>query len=361
MTLIPPGSIIGIIGGGQLGRMMALAAANLGYKSHIYCPEADCPASQVAYRTTIADYGDHAALAQFAQAVDVITFEFENIPYASVQLLAGMKKVHPGWKVLHTAQNRLREKRFATECGVETTHYQAVNSLNSLLEAITLLGTPAILKTTEQGYDGKGQYVIRSLDDAKQLEQIFSAKDQEGAFILEAFVDYTKEISVVLARSETGEIACFPPAENRHVGGILDTSIAPANIGALASQAISYAHAIAEKLELIGMLAIEFFVTRDNRLLFNEMAPRPHNSGHWTMDGCVTSQFEQCIRAVCGLPLGAVTAHSTIEMKNLIGDDIHHWQDILANPHAKLHIYGKSVPKEGRKMGHINTITPLSL
>lgn len=361
MSMIESGAIIGIIGGGQLGRMTVLAAANLGYKVHIYCPETDSPASHVAYRTTVASYNDAVALADFARSVDVITFEFENIPYKTVQLLAEFAPVRPGWQVLHIAQNRLREKDFVTACGIGTARYQMVSSAVELIKAVDAIGLPAILKTTEQGYDGKGQFVLRNAEDIAAVTASLFAdeKEQPGAFILEGFVDFTKEISVVLARSSTGEIACFPPAENKHIDGILDTSIVPAEIDiSVAAQAQDFTRIIAEKLELEGMLAVEFFVTQDNRLLVNEMAPRPHNSGHWTMDACVTSQFEQFVRAVCGLPLGAVTAHSKAVMKNLIGDAVLGWKNFTAEPHSKLHIYGKSAIKAGRKMGHVTRIFP---
>lgn len=362
-SYIPSGSVVGIIGGGQLGRMTALAAANLGYKTHIYCPEEDSPASHVAYRTTVASYLDEAALEAFARSVDVITFEFENIPSRSVQILSQFSIVRPTWEVLHIAQNRLREKDFVTACGIGTARYCSVSSEAELQAAVQEIGLPCILKTTEQGYDGKGQFVLRVAKDVTEtIALLFSGKEViAGAFVLEAFVDYSHEISVVLARNAAGEVACFPVTENRHVDGILDISSVPASINAdIAEQAQHFTRIIAEKLELVGMLAVEFFVTKDNKVLVNEMAPRPHNSGHWTMDACVTSQFEQFVRAVCNLPLGAVTLHSKAEMKNLIGDEVSEWKKFSSEPHAKLHIYGKSVIKKGRKMGHVTRIFSLN-
>ncbi len=363
MTRIPAGSVIGIIGGGQLGRMTSLAAANLGYRTHIYCPEENSPASQVAYRTTVASYTDDAALEAFARAVDVISFEFENIPASTVEQLSRFAIVRPDWQVLYIAQNRLREKDFVTTCGIGTARYRAVASAEALEQAVAAIGLPAILKTTEQGYDGKGQYVLRDREGVEQVKQaLFAGKaEMPGAFILEAFVDYVKEVSVVLARGVDGEALCFPVTENRHVQGILDTSSVPAAVSEeVAEKAQHYARTIANKLDMVGMLAVEFFVTATGEVLVNEMAPRPHNSGHWTMDACVTSQFEQFVRAVCGLPFGAVTLRSRAVMQNLIGAAVEDWEKLSREPNAKLHIYGKAAIKDGRKMGHVTRIFPLT-
>lgn len=352
---LPPGSTIGIIGNGQLGRMTALAAARLGYICHVYGPEADSPAEQVAYRATVADYEDKEALTAFAQSVDVVTFEFENIPHESVQLLAKHVDVRPGWNCLHISQDRLIEKTFINECGIETAPFSAVNSLSDLEAAVDKLGRPAILKTTRMGYDGKGQALIRPETDlADAFDSMAGAES-----VLEGFVDFQREISVIVARSACGEWTAFEPAENVHKDGILDTSSVPAQISDdLAQEAVKIAVTLAEKMELIGLLAVEMFHTSDDRLIVNEMAPRPHNSGHWTQDACYSDQFEQFVRAVCGLPLGSVERRNDLVMKNLIGFDVEQWPDYLAQPNAKLHLYGKASTRRGRKMGHVNLVYP---
>jgi len=356
VTIFSPGATIGIIGGGQLGRMTALAAANLGFKIHTYCPEHDCPAAQVSNEVTVASYLDHQKIAEFAAVVDVATFEFENIPHETVQIIANHTVVRPGWKILHIAQNRLREKDFIKHLGIGTAPYQAIDSNEALQDAAASLGFPCILKTTELGYDGKGQYILRSATDIDALAINF----QPGAYILEGFVDYDKEISVVLARSVNGEISCFAPTENHHKNGILDISIAPAAIApAIATMAQAMASTLAENLELVGMMAVEFFVTKNQQLLVNEIAPRPHNSGHWTIDACITSQFEQFVRSVCGLPFGSNALHSRAIMQNLIGDQVLSWPDFISEPATKLHIYGKADVKAGRKMGHVTRLLPL--
>ena len=353
MTQFPPGSTIGIIGGGQLGRMTALAAANLGYKTHIYCTENDCPAGHVSNALTVASYTDYDKLREFASSVDVVTFEFENIPFESVQRLTENSVVRPSWKVLHIAQNRLREKEFVTSLGIGTAPYHPVSSFQELQEATRKLGFPCILKTTEQGYDGKGQWLFRSENEVKAMADHPFATP----YVLEGFVHFTKEISVILARGVDGEVRFFAPCENQHHHGILDTTFAPARIpDELARKAQSMTQKIAEHMELIGLIAVEFFVTKDQQLLVNEMAPRPHNSGHWTMDACITSQFEQFVRAVCGLPMGSPAAHSSAIMKNLIGAEVNNWLHYLSEPDTKLHIYGKNTVKEGRKMGHVTQL-----
>jgi len=350
--MIPPGAIIGIIGGGQLGRMTALAAANLGYKTHIYTPEKNSPAAQVSAFATIADYEDKSSLKKFAKSVDVVTFEFENIPAKSVQYLEKFCPVRPGNLSLHISQNRLREKKYLNGIGVPTAKFFAIKSVAELEKAAAKFGYSGILKSAEFGYDGKGQCKILPKAD---LQKIWKQSHLKTA-ILEELVDFKKEISVIVARNAKGKTLCFPAAENLHEHGILRTSQVPANISpALEKSAQRIAIRIAENLELIGLLAVEFFVTNKHQLLVNEIAPRPHNSGHWTMDGCETSQFEQFMRAVCGLPFGPVglTAKKT-RMVNLLGKDVEKWQEILTDPKAKLHLYGKSEAKKCRKMGHVN-------
>mgnify|MGYP002846327502 FL=1 len=351
---LPPGSTIGIMGGGQLGRMTALAAAQLGYKSHIFTPETDSPGAQVSAAATIADYEDRDALKSFAQAVDVVTFEFENVPAESAEFLAEHALVRPGPNCLAIAQDRLKEKEFINNTA-PTTPYRKVTSAEDLARAADEIGRPAVLKTSRMGYDGKGQVLIApDCDYAVAWEEMGA---EVG--ILEAFVDLEREISVITARSPHGGWATYPAVENRHVNHILDTTLAPANLpGKMADDAIAIAHDLADALDLVGLLAVEMFVTRDGRILVNEMAPRPHNSGHWTMDACATSQFEQMVRAVCGLPLGSVECHHDAVMKNLIGDDVHAWPDLMAEAGARLHLYGKAEARPGRKMGHVNRLYP---
>lgn len=358
MAIIPPGSTIGIIGGGQLGRMSALAAAELGYKVHIFCPEKHAPALQFCTASTQGGYEDEKALEAFAKSVDVVSFEFENIPYKTVEFLSRHVEVRPAARVLYIAQHRVREKDFVRELGVGTAPYRAVKSAEELVQAFADLGgEKALLKTTQMGYDGKGQFVIRKGEDVAAIWK----KSGMSEGILEGFVDFDREISVIIARGLDTETAAFSPAENTHKNGILDTSIVPANVDEdIRIEAKAIAHKIADALNLVGLLAVEFFVTKEGVLLLNELAPRPHNSGHWTQDGCVTSQFEQFIRAICGLPLGSVRRHSDVRMKNLIGADVNDWKKyITENAEAKVHIYGKTEAKEGRKMGHVNLVVPL--
>lgn len=354
MTVISPGSIIGIIGGGQLGRMTAIAAANMGYKTHIYTPEHDSPASHVADYTTVAKYDDKAALKKFADSVRVISYEFENIPYSTLHYLEGLTVVRPGWKALHVSQNRLREKATFDEVKVPTNRYYHVADEKHLIDGFKTLGSKkCILKTAELGYDGKGQVVINSENElGAAWERLYKREA-----IMEEFVPFEKEISVIIARGVDNRHVIFPVGENVHVRGILDTSVVPAKVPAdVVKHAENYALKIAEHLHLVGLLAVEFFVTKDGKVLANEIAPRPHNSGHWTMDGCVTSQFEQFVRAISGLPLGSVEQHSHVMMKNLIGNDADKWGDILKDPSAKLHLYGKTEARPGRKMGHVNYV-----
>lgn len=352
---LPPGSTIGIIGGGQLGRMTALAAARLGYRSHIYTPELDSPAAQVSAAATVADYDDEAALTSFADAVDVITFEFENVPADSVRLLAERRPVRPCWNVLRIAQDRLLEKEFFASIRVPTAPWRAVRSAAELADAIDAIGRPAVLKTTRLGYDGKGQVKIDASIGAEEAWKRLGA----DIGVLEGFIDFSCEVSVIVARGVDGATACFDVVENRHKNHILDVTIAPADLPpALLAEARRVGEASAQALDLVGLLAVEMFVTRDGRILANEMAPRPHNSGHWTMDACLTDQFEQFVRAVCGLPLGSPERHSDAEMTNLIGADVDEWAAILAEPGARLHLYGKAESRPGRKMGHVNRMRP---
>jgi 5-(carboxyamino)imidazole ribonucleotide synthase len=350
-----PGATIGILGGGQLGRMTALAAARLGFRTHVFCPEPDSPTAQVTPHATVAAYDDRAALARFAAAVDVVTFEFENIPDSTAAFLAERKPTRPAPRVLHIAQQRLREKDFLASIDVPVTRYAPVPSPAALADALRDIGAPAILKSAQFGYDGKGQ--VRLAADA----DLDAAWRRMGADlgILEAEVDFALEASVIIARGPDGAAALYPPVENRHKHHILDETIAPARLAPeTVQQAEDIARKIAAALDLVGLLAVEMFITRDGAVLVNELAPRPHNSGHWTIDACITSQFEQFVRAVCGLPLGSTAHHSDAVMKNLIGDEVHQWREILADPAARLHLYGKSEARPGRKMGHVTRLKP---
>jgi 5-(carboxyamino)imidazole ribonucleotide synthase len=352
-----PGATIGILGGGQLGRMAALAAARLGYRVHVYCPDADSPASQVTARTTVAAYDDRAALEAFAEAVDVVSFEFENVPAATAEFLAERRPTRPAPHVLHTTQDRLREKDFLTSIQVPTTRYVAVTRAEELESAVRAIGRPCVLKSARFGYDGKGQVRI---DGTTDLAEAWARMGADLG-ILEAYVDFTQEVSVIVARGVDGSCSAYPPVENKHRYHILDTTIAPARLpqpAAMKAEAMS--RHVAEALGVVGLLAVEMFVTEAGEVLVNELAPRPHNSGHWTIDACVTSQFEQFVRAVCGLPLGSTEHHSDAVMKNLIGDEVNAWREILAEPGAKLHLYGKAEARPGRKMGHVTRLSPKS-
>jgi len=350
---LAPGAVIGIIGGGQLGRMTALAAAPLGYRCHIFTPEENSPASQVSERTTVASYDDEAALAAFAASVDVITYEFENIPVETVERLSKLAPVRPRPSVLAVSQHRVAEKDFARESGAETAPYRHVTSLEQLRAAVEEIGRPAVLKTCRFGYDGKGQVKIVA---ETGLAEAWASLNTDDA-VLEGFVAFEKEISVIVARGVDGTSRAFPVAENHHVDHILSTSTVPAVIPPETEAAArSVAEALAERLDLVGLLAVEMFVTSEGKVLVNEVAPRPHNSGHWTQDGCATSQFEQFVRAVTGLPLGPVEVRFPTVMQNLIGDDVEQWKSIVAEPNAKLHLYGKAEARPGRKMGHVNRI-----
>ncbi len=352
---LAPGSTIGILGGGQLGRMIALAAAGLGYRCHVFCSDRGAPAAQVSAAATVADYDDTDALAQFAAAIDVAKFEFENIPLAPVAALAARVPVRPGPRALELAQDRIKEKDFLTSIDVPVTAYRPVTNEGDLASAVADLGAPAILKTARWGYDGKGQARIGPDTDAGAAWRDIGG----GPAVLEAVVDFTCEISVIQARGMDGAMAGYAPVENRHVDHILDSTIAPAAIAAaVAGRARDIAARIAEELDLVGLVAVEMFVTRDGAVLVNEIAPRPHNSGHWTLDACATSQFAQLVRAICGLPLGSPERHCDAVMNNLVGHAVDAWPDLLAEPGARLHLYGKHEVRPGRKMGHVTRLTP---
>lgn len=351
-----PGDTIGILGGGQLGRMLAIAAARLGLRCQVFSPDPDSPAFDVVLNATCAEYADVEALEFFANDVDVITYEFENVPSAAAMVLAARRPVLPNHKILETTQDRLAEKNFITRLGIGTADYAEVSSVASLREAIVRIGLPAVLKTRRFGYDGKGQAIIRQGDD---LVRIWADLGTKHA-ILEAFVPFEREISVIAARSADGAVECFDVTENEHRNHILKVSRAPAPIpDALAEQARGIAANIAHALNYVGVLAVEMFVLASDSgptVLVNEIAPRVHNSGHWTLDGASISQFEQHIRAIAGWPLGRPVRHGPVIMTNLIGDEINDYEQWLTVPGATIHIYGKGAPRPGRKMGHVTEV-----
>lgn len=351
-----PGMCIGILGGGQLGRMLALAAAELGIDCHIYCPDRQSPAFAVAARHTLAPYDDKAALAAFADSVSVVTFEFENVPADCAQFLAERVPVFPNPGALAVAQDRLAEKKLMAELAIPVAPYAEISALTDIGAGLETTGYPAILKTRRLGYDGKGQAVLRAGDD---VESAWRAIGEQPA-VLEKLVPFTREISIVLGRGRDGSMRAYDLAENQHESGILKLSSVPANVSAdIAAEAVRFGERIAEALEYVGVLAVEMFVLGEDttpRLLVNEIAPRVHNSGHWTQDGCHVSQFEQHIRAIAGWRLGDPTRHSDVAMTNLIGEDIQSWPAFIAEPGAKLHLYGKAEQRSGRKMGHVNRV-----
>jgi 5-(carboxyamino)imidazole ribonucleotide synthase len=356
-TRLKPGDCIGILGGGQLGRMLALAAARLGLTCHIYAPEADSPAFQVASAQTIAGYRDEAALTSFARTCSAVTFEFENVPVEAVSFLENLLPMRPGAKALAIAQDRIKEKTLARSIGAMTVDFAGVASRAELDECIAKIGLPAILKTTRLGYDGKGQAKIHTPDDAKAAYD--AMRDQPA--ILEGFAQFQSEVSVIAARGLDGSFRAFDVTENEHRNHILHRSLAPARLTAdAAADAIAITKRIAEALDYIGVLAVEFFAldfARREVLYVNEIAPRVHNSGHWTQNSALTDQFEQHIRAVAGWPLGATDRIGpAVEMINLIGDDATAWEQHLATPGTHLHLYGKTEARAGRKMGHINRL-----
>ena len=355
MKTLPPGSVIGILGGGQLGRMTALAAARLGYHCHIFCTDKNEPAVEVASESTIAAFDDKAALEKFAKQVSVVTLEWENVPLAALEIISKHVAVCPSAKVLAVAQDREQEKTFARGIGVGTADFEIVHSAAELEHAMKKFPLPAVLKSTRMGYDGKGQVKI-----VPGMKAADAWKEMGGATgILESFVDFACEISVIVACRADGAMSTFPPVENIHRNHILAETHAPAGIDpAIAMEAEHLARKLAEKLNVVGLLAVEMFVLRQpnkngQRVLMNEIAPRPHNSGHWTIDACACSQFEQLVRAVCGLPLAPISPHSRAVMHNLIGDDVKKWPQLLEDPQACLHLYGKTETRPGRKMGHV--------
>jgi 5-(carboxyamino)imidazole ribonucleotide synthase len=358
---LPPGAIIGVLGGGQLGRMTALAAARLGYRCHVFCPGADDPATQVTPLQTIAAYDDEAALAGFAESVDVVTFEFENVPSSTAAVLAARVPVHPKPEILHICQNRLREKDYLASIKVPTTRYAEVAGALAVKRALRDLGAPAVLKSAQFGYDGKGQVLVKAAGDAEAAWAEMTGHAPASVGVLEGFVDFRMEISVITARGADGALATYVPVENQHRAHILDQTIVPARVSSkVIDKAEVLARHIAEAMDLVGLIAVEMFVTHDDTVLVNELAPRPHNSGHWTIDACMTSQFEQLVRAVVGLPLGPTQRLCDAVMKNLIGKQVEDWAELAGDAAAKLHLYGKTEIRPGRKMGHVTRLVTRS-
>ncbi len=353
---LPPNATIGIVGGGQLGRMTVLAAARLGYRCHVLTPEEKSPAAQVAAAVTLGEYEDPSALADFASRVDVVTFEFENVSAGGLDLLAALKPVRPAPAVLRVSQDRIAEKSFLNGAGVPTVPWRKVVTPADLAAAVGAIGLPAVLKTTRLGYDGKGQKLVRERAD---LGPAFTALAPKP-LILEGFVDFACEISVIAARGADGRAVAFDAVENRHHEHILDLTLAPAPVGSeIAATARQIALRVAAALDLVGLIAVEMFVDSNGRVLANEIAPRPHNSGHWTIDACPASQFELFVRAVAGLKLPEARRHSDAVMKNLVGpEEASLWGDILASPGLIPHLYGKAEARPGRKMGHVTRLFP---
>lgn len=353
VDVLAPNATIGILGGGQLGRMLSVAASRLGFKTHIFEPAANPPAGQVADAVTTASYEDEAALKAFASSVDVITYEFENVPTSALDLLESIKPIRPNRRALAVSQDRIAEKEFLSGLGLNIAPFAAVDTAEDLDEAIAEIGAPAILKTRRFGYDGKGQARIMDAADAPK-----AIADVAGApSVLEGFVDFSHEVSVIAARGQAGDVSCFDPGENVHTDGILYTTTVPANLTASQRMdAVLLAAKILNELEYVGVMGVELFVTKQG-LVVNEIAPRVHNSGHWTQNGCVIDQFEQHIRAVVGWPLGDGKRHSNVEMLNLIGDDVDRIPEFAKDGSVAIHMYGKADVKKGRKMGHVNKIT----
>lgn len=350
---LPTGATIGILGGGQLGRMLSVAASRLGFKTHIFEPGANPPAGQVADQVTTAAYEDEAALIAFANSVDVITYEFENIPTSALDILEARRPIRPNRRTLAVSQDRLTEKTFLRDLGLQTAPFADITGPDDMARAVAEIGTPAILKTRRFGYDGKGQARIRSADDADQALAAMNGAPS----IFEGFVTFTHEVSVIGARALNGTVACFDPGENVHRDGILHTTTVPARLSnAQRTDAVLLTGKILNALDYVGVMGVELFVTPGG-LIVNEIAPRVHNSGHWTQNGCAIDQFEQHIRAVTGWPLGNGQRHSDVVMENLIGDDMDRVPEIAQEPASALHLYGKAETKPGRKMGHVNRIT----
>ncbi len=347
--VLGPGSTVGILGGGQLGRMLAIAAAQLGLHAHIYCPEDNPPAGEVAAKTTQGAYDDVARLTAFAAEVDVVTYEFENVPASAVDALEPLVPVRPGRAALAAAQDRIVEKDFLNSAGAPTVPYASVDDGASLAKALEDIGAPSILKTRRFGYDGKGQARIMTAGDADEALAAMSG----APAILEGFADFRREISVIAARSVDGSIAAFDPGENEHADGILRKTTVPC---APPDEAFEIAKRILTALDYVGVIGVELFETRDGALLVNEIAPRVHNTGHWTIEACAVDQFQQHIRAICGWPLGDPARHSDAVMLNLIGDEANDWASLKGG----VHLYGKGDARPGRKMGHVTMTTPLS-
>lgn len=355
-----PGDTIGILGGGQLGRMMSLAAASLGLKTHIFCPDQNSPAFEVADRHTIAAYEDGEALDAFAATCKVVTYEFENVPGETAARLSAHIPVRPGPRALEVSQDRYFEKEFLRSAGVEIADYATVDSEEDLQAALAKMGGSGVLKTRRFGYDGKGQVMIRSAEDAiGALDKIMNAPA-----VLEKLIPFQREVSVIVARDINGTCEAYDLAENHHENHILKTSTVPAKVSAkTAETAHEMAVKIASSLDYVGVMGVEMFLletSTDEEILVNEIAPRVHNSGHWTDDACLTSQFEQHMRAVAGWQLGSAKRHSDVVMENLIGDECEKWPEVMADPNARLHLYGKAEARPGRKMGHVNRIKPKS-
>jgi 5-(carboxyamino)imidazole ribonucleotide synthase len=356
---LPPGATIGIIGGGQLGRMLALAAARLGFETVVLTPESENCAGAVAGRVLKADYADTDALAQLARLAQVVTFEFENVPTQTLDVLSGLGcQVAPGGKALAVAQDRVEEKIFLNGCGAPTVDFAPVSSLDELIEAMARIGAPALLKTRRDGYDGKGQVWIENHDRAT-AQAAFASLGAKPC-ILEAPAAFVRELSVIAARGYDGEIAAYPLGENHHEAGILRRTSAPARVSAATlEQAQTIAARILTALDYVGVMGVEMFELADGHLLVNEIAPRVHNTGHWTLDGCEVDQFEQHIRAIVGWPLGPTHALARVEMTNLLGGEVLDWGNLAAEAEARLWFYGKGTPRPGRKMGHVNRLFPL--
>ena len=356
-ALIPPGSTLGVLGSGQLGRMFTIAARRLGYRVHVLSPDDDTPTGQVADVEIRASYDDLDAIANFARLVSVVTFEFENVPAPTAAAAERFAPVRPGGNVLHITQNRLREKTFLRDAGIPVTPFRAVTSRESLESSLNEFGRQAVLKTAAWGYDGKAQAALRSPGDVDRHWPSFAGQET----ILEAFIDFDCEISVVAARDLAGRFVAYGPMYNSHANHILDISVCPAPIDPkLAREAVEIAREVLTRLEVVGVLCVEFFVTKSGSLLVNELAPRPHNSGHLTIDACTSCQFEQQVRAICGLPLGSPRQHRPAAMANLLGDlwspGAPRWEDVLAHDDVKLHLYGKASARPGRKMGHLTAL-----
>lgn len=352
VEILKTGSTIGILGGGQLGRMLSVAASRLGFKTHIYDPATNPPAGHVADRVTTAPYEDETALKAFAASVDVITYEFENVPTSALDLLESIKPIRPNRRALAISQDRITEKEFLSGLGLQVAPFAAIDSAADLDQALATIGAPAILKTRRFGYDGKGQVRIMDAADAPN-----AIKDVAGVpSVLEGFVEFTHEVSVIAARGQAGDVSCFDPGENVHTDGILHTTTVPAALTVTQRMdAVLLAATILNALDYVGVMGVELFVTKQG-LVVNEIAPRVHNSGHWTQNGCVIDQFEQHIRAVTGWPLGDGKRHSNVEMLNLIGDDVSRIPEFAKDGTTAIHMYGKVDVKPGRKMGHVNKI-----